>query len=593
MIVPMNKVTILCLTGDRPAMLDALRDIGVLHVVPVQAPEGPDLSASRDALAHALKAADILAVRARERPLAGAPGPTPEPGPDLAARVIQAAERTRDLARAAADLAAEAAPIEPFGNFDPAQVTALRSAGIEIRLYQAPSMKSVRPSEGMRILSAHETRGGVCFVAAGTAGTACEGAREVPIPARSLREVRADQDRLAIEAEEAQRRLDAFVPLMEALRHEEARIRERIAFVETREGMGGERSISYVRGFCPADAVPRLREAAARHGWGLTVDLPGESDTVPTLIRNPAWVRPIQFLLRMIGVVPGYREVDISAAFLIFYSVFFAMLVGDAGYGALFLGLTLVIRKTMRSAPKELPRLLGVLSICTIAWGVLTGSYFGIRFESLPGPMRFRVDWLTHEPNLMSLCFLIGAIHLTLAHAWNAIRAINSLIALAQAGWVAVTWSMYFLARNMILDQPLPGFFTPLLIAGLAAVILFMTPMRAMKAEWPNHIMLPLSVIGCFGDLVSYVRLFAVGSAGAAISLAFNDMAIGDGIRSFWAGLGAAVVLFLAHTLNIMLSALGVIVHGVRLNTLEFSGHLGMQWTGTAYKPFARRGQTE
>ncbi len=589
MIVPMNKVTILCMKGDQPAMLETLRDIGVLHVAPVRIPEGPDLTASREALTRTLRAADILAARAKERPLAGGPDPEPEPGPDLAVRVVQAADRTRELARAAAELAAEAAPIEPFGDFDPARVAALRAAGIEIRFYHARSMKSVRPAAGARILTRHEGRGGVYFVLAGVPGASCEGAQEQPVPARSLQAVRSAQGRLAQEAEAARRALDAFIPLMPTLRRAEAQIRERIAFVETRDGMGGERNIAYVRGFCPVDAAPRLREAAARHGWGLTVEQPADTDVVPTLVRNPAWVRPIQFLLSMIGVVPGYREVDISAAFLLFYSVFFAMLVGDAGYGALFLGLTFVIKAAVRSAPPELPRLLGLLSVCTIIWGALTGSYFGIRFEALPALLQFRIDWLTHESNLMSLCFLIGAIHLTLAHAWNAVRAINSLIAIAQAGWIAITWTMYFLARNMILDHPLPGFVLPLFIAGLTAIVLFMTPLKAMKAEWSNHIMLPLSIIGCFGDLVSYVRLFAVGSAGAAISLAFNDMAVGDGIRSFWAGLGAAAVLFLAHTLNILLSALGVIVHGVRLNTLEFSGHLGMQWTGTAYKPFARR----
>jgi V/A-type H+-transporting ATPase subunit I len=144
----------------------------------------------------------------------------------------------------------------------------------------------------------------------------------------------------------------------------------------------------------------------------------------------------------------------------------------------------------------------------------------------------------------------------------------------------------------MILDKTLPGFLLPLFISSLALVILFMTPLKSMKTEWYNHIMLPLSVINAFGDVVSYVRLFAVGSAGAAISIAFNQMAVGDGIHSWASGVSAVIILFLAHSLNIILCALAVIVHGVRLNTLEFSGHLGMQWTGMPYAPLARRSAT-
>jgi V/A-type H+-transporting ATPase subunit I len=92
-------------------------------------------------------------------------------------------------------------------------------------------------------------------------------------------------------------------------------------------------------------------------------------------------------------------------------------------------------------------------------------------------------------------------------------------------------------------------------------------------------------------DVVSYVRLFAVGSASLAVAVAFNQMAIGNGINSILSGVIAALILFMGHALNILLCAMGVLVHGVRLNTLEFSGHVGMQWAGFKYNPFARRAQ--
>jgi V/A-type H+-transporting ATPase subunit I len=92
--------------------------------------------------------------------------------------------------------------------------------------------------------------------------------------------------------------------------------------------------------------------------------------------------------------------------------------------------------------------------------------------------------------------------------------------------------------------------------------------------------------MGSFGDIVSYVRLFAVGAAGVAIAGAFNHMALAIGARTLLTGLVCFIILFLGHTLNIVMGILAVLVHGVRLNVLEFSGHLDMEWSGTEYAPF-------
>jgi len=117
-------------------------------------------------------------------------------------------------------------------------------------------------------------------------------------------------------------------------------------------------------------------------------------------------------------------------------------------------------------------------------------------------------------------------------------------------------------------------------------VTIFMTPFNRLKTEWSAHVMLPFGVINNFVDVVSYVRLFAVGGASLAVAVAFNDIVLGEGINSWLAGLIAAVILFVGHALNIVLSIMSVLVHGIRLNTLEFSNHVGLEWSGFAYDPF-------
>jgi len=221
---------------------------------------------------------------------------------------------------------------------------------------------------------------------------------------------------------------------------------------------------------------------------------------------------------------------------------------------------------------------------------VLTGTYFGA--SEIPAVLKsLRSGWLTGEgadAHLMLLCFVIGAVHLTIAHAWNAVRICNTWQVLAQIGWIGSTWTMFFAARTMVLGEVFPPVMMNVLWTSIALILLFMNPVKKIKTEWFNYVILPLNIVSNFVDLVSYLRLFAVGAAGFAVANAFNLMAVEAGAGRFLGGLITAVIIFAAHTLNIMLSAMGVMVHGIRLNTLEFSGHIGVQWAGQRYAPFRK-----
>jgi V/A-type H+-transporting ATPase subunit I len=132
--------------------------------------------------------------------------------------------------------------------------------------------------------------------------------------------------------------------------------------------------------------------------------------------------------------------------------------------------------------------------------------------------------------------------------------------------------------------------------AGVVAIALFMTPPSKLKTQWFDHFMLPLTVINNFVDIVSYLRLFAVGAATLAVASAFNGMAAGAAggfMGRIVGGLAAALILLFGHTLNMAMAVLGVMVHGLRLNTLEFSQHVGITWKGFPYSPFRRQAEGE
>ncbi len=578
MIVPMKSVMLLCLAKDRESTLDALRELGVLHLAPIRPPESKDLDQARARLAHITRALEAL-------PAVAGRSPTGLSADEVVDKIWSLLGSLRDQTEELEEYRQERRRIEPFGSFDPQVVRELAAKGIIIKLYRLEPGREPPAPEGAVVQTLRRDKSGVYFAVISRAPVAVD-AHEVRMPELALSEI----DRRITDIEgllaSTRRALEEHAGDRPAVRELAEQAEDLVRFLEAREGMGATKPLAYLRGYCPVERVDALRAAAAQHGWGLRISEPDAEEPVPTLIRNPGWVRPIQTVFKAIGIVPGYREIDISAAFLLFLSLFFAMIVGDAGYGLLFVGLTWWARRKRPNAPAEPFRLLMVMSVSTVVWGVITGNYFGI--ANTPAPLAgFKLAWLGDEDNVKRLCFLIGAIHLTVAHLWNAIRVWNSPRALAQLGWIATTWTMYFAACNMVLGYPYPDGVGWMFVAGVALIVLFMTPARELKAEWFNHVMLPLSLVSNFVDVVSYLRLFAVGFASFAVASAFNEMGTsGSGLLS---GLVGALIIFFGHALNITLAAMGVLVHGIRLNTLEFSSHIGMQWTGRPYAPFARR----
>jgi V/A-type H+-transporting ATPase subunit I len=482
----------------------------------------------------------------------------------------------------------ERAAVLPFGEFNPADIGRLREAGVSLRLWEVSAKRPLVVPEGavVREVSAGASRRYVAVVSMTPVEMV---GRELPPPTRSLSAVEAELAAVRGELAETEGHLRDARRHRDVVERQVKRLEDRERFLLARDGMGAWERVSYLKGYCPVSRVQSLEAMAATHGWGLLTEDPAPDEEVPTLLSNARWVRPVKAVFDTIGILPGYREIDISACFLLFFSLFFAMLVGDAGYGAVFLLLTIAARRKMPKAPAQPFALMGIMSVCTILWGFLTGTFFGLA-DPPPFLLGLKVDWLSNEDNLKLLCFAIGTAHLMVAHAWNGFVNRRTPQALAQAGWMGTTLCMFFFSTWMVLAHPLPSFTIPLLGVSVVSIVLFMTPPKALKEEWFNHAMLPLSLVSNFMDVVSYVRLYAVGMASLALAMAFNEMAagFGDGVG---ARLGAVLVLFFGHALNLVLSAMGVLVHGVRLNALEFSSHIGLSWTGVAYSPFSKRAQ--
>lgn len=594
MIVKMKKLTLLCTPAQQEQTLKKLRDLKVVHVEHVKAPEGHELEQARNHLMYVQRAKEVLEARPKTDPS----GKDPD---HLVETVWKLIHKEKELQETLQALEHERVRIAPFGEFNPRSMEKLNEHGLFAKLYELPIKNPPQAPAGVAIAEVSRSTNLIHVLAVGREEFTLA-AHEVRLPNQSLSHIEHQIEKTKKAIEETEAEFQCYAGDRDHAVQIVDKAADGVAFLEVENGMGKADYFAYLRGFYPADQESDLVAAAQENGWGYLLEEVSAKDQPPTLLRNPKWVSPIKAVLKIIGVVPGYRELDVSALFLIFLSVFFAFIIGDAGYGLLFIALTAFFKIKAKGKKEAQPalNLLLLMSAACVVFGVLTGTYFGIPIEKLPSPLQAMTssymtgrisdhEWNSDQAasNVMFICFAIGTLHLTLAHGWNLIRKFNSWAALADFGWLLSTWTLFTVVLNMVLYIELPTWIAAAQLPVLGAGIALIVASLLLTKSYFGLVTLVLNVINNFVDIISYVRLYAVGAASLAIAQAFNGMALDMGFSGFGA-LGAALILFAGHGLNIILGAMGVMVHGIRLNTLEFSGHAGVEWAGVHFNPFRK-----
>ncbi len=602
MIEPMKKVAVLMSAATREPSLEDLRRLGVVHLhqppsLPTPLPpagEGSErlrfeekLQLLRDALALA-PPGSAGGVAATERQAAE--------GLAVAADLL--ALRRELLSRQGewAALRRQRDEQAVLGRFDPQDVLALHEAGVFVRLYACSrrDWKTYSQHPGVKRIA---VRGSTVYLACVSRDE--QGRlplQEVALPDFSLDELEtriAAGERALADRQARFAKLAAQAPL---LRASQLHFRNALRFAQARAESRGDEHVVWLQGFCPAARLAELHRRAAENGWGLVVAEPDDDDPTPTLLRNSRFTALFQPVMDFLRVLPGYREFDASSIFLIFFTLFFAMILGDAGYGLLLLAATFVASRCFPAIPRRTLPLFYLLSAATVIWGAMNGLWFGVpQLAELPGLRSLVVPSLDafvtdNEATLIWLCLTLGAVHLTLAHLWAAWRH-RSLQSLADLGWMLVVWAAYVAAVWVLVGEGQLSVAIMLAAGGLVGVVLFgeQTGVSFMRGVGRGLLNLPLNLltaISSFSDMVSYLRLFAIGLATKEVAVAFNQLALEVGFDGVVAALGAALLVLLGHSVNLLLGALGVIVHGLRLNLLEFSRHLNVTWSGIPYEPF-------
>ncbi|MDR2661913.1 MAG: V-type ATP synthase subunit I [Treponema sp.] len=625
MIVPMMKVSIVVMDKEKEKALEQLRDLGVLHLER-KAVQSEDLSRVLEKRTRMENALGLLRPYAEDlkRHKKAAPKSGVKADADsLAGEALALVEEKKGLQEQLLVQSKEQSRLAPWGDFEPAGLAELREAGITLILYELSPKAYEALGEDAKVIVLGRDKTTVRLAAL----EAISGAEPFTLPDRSLSGIGKYMAEIRGRLEEIEGRFRSLAPAVPVIAGAAKELQETVEFESARAGMdvlvpGGdapedfaERTVSWISGYAPKDRVGLLKRGAAEYGWALVAVEPGPDDPVPTLLKNNKFVNLINPLTDFLEVTPGYNEVDISLWFLLFFTIFFGMIFGDAGYGAIVLTCGIIgIIKTAKKGVPPVFKLLFLLGLSNFIWGVLTCSWFALPVDKVPELLRnislplisnvtvarsARDEGLVQQ-NLMIFCFSLALLQLSIGHIIAIIKT-RTLKALGDLGSIMMLGGMYCIILNLIASnqyRQIPLYTPAVYVFAGGFVLNFIFAAyegsvgRSVLESLKNIISVILGIANVFSDIMSYIRLWAVGLAGAAIANTVNTMA-GPMLGHFILFVFGITLLVFGHGLNLVLNVLSVLVHGVRLNTLEFSGHAGLTWAGTAYRPFAKRIKNE
>jgi V/A-type H+/Na+-transporting ATPase subunit I len=623
MIVKMSKIYVVVKKTDRDRLLKKLHQLGLVHLVAVDASRTGAEESVITALDTCNRAMQILSSVAGE----GA-----KPDVSVSEAIVEIMRLQKTEAEQMSSLSALHRQLSQqaiWGDVRLEDIKKLEEAGFMPGFFKVTS-SAVEEIKAEFVVVLGESEGKKTLVAVvDRAGheQLPEGAEKIALPQKDNPTIRAEAAAIDAKRKESAKRLGELASLLPEMNQYHKQLSEEAEFSKAVRGAAETEELFALQGWGPSGEADNLALKLCDDGIKAAVKVsePAEDELPPTLVRYPRWSQPIKGLFNVLATYPGYREVDLSGFFMLALPLFAAMLIGDTGYGLLFTLLgVLMYRKLEAVAGKETVQLLIVVGLVTMAWGIMSANYFGITPESMAlaggyaqnkiadyGAMRngnngwatvgnamiavaplWRENSADARAVLIKVSFLLGCLHLMTAHLRQAIAFWPNHKALAEIGWalvlsamLGVIWALFFGATE---KPPVPkNVIVGTMIAGLGLTIVFSVPSKnPIKRLLMGLMSSILPFVGTFGDTISYIRLMAVGLASYYIAVAFNSLGATIALGGTW--FAAAPVLVFGHLLNIMLSLIAIFAHGVRLNMLEFSNNAGVQWFGYEYEPFAK-----
>jgi len=585
MIVKMKKITFIGLNEEKERFVNFLQELGVTHIsLPAEAVEPTEVTRELQKVTETKKFFKRLAPKK----------PVPDLSIDYAsicARREELGQRESRLINEIGVLKKERAFLEPWGEFDYQDILLLRSSGLDVKFYRMPR----RVYEGMTFdpvfhTITRQSEGEVAFVAFSSVPMEIAAAEE-KLPAKNLSQIDGDLAakgkeiyQIYAEYEELSEKIQALIDAEEALRDN---YEYRKVLLNTQTALDDR--LFVLTCWSPIPEEELIKSLGTGFTFSHFSEEPEHGERIPVLLSNKPALESGEDLVKIYSH-PNYNDFDPSGLVLYCFSVFYGMIIGDAGYGFTLLGLTALLHWKIKSESAlwiRLRRLSYFLSGSVVFFGIISASYFGILLEAGNPLNKFMLlDFGTKEGqnHVMLVSIVMGMVHISIALAIRFYRQKD----LASLGWIIILWSAYALLMSKMIkgvENPIAAY---ILMGGFSIVILFTSSAKNIIIRVLLGLNGALGIVQLFADVLSYMRLFALGLATMYMCQTFNMLAEMPYKGLPYIGfLPAVLILITGHTINILLGIMGGVVHGLRLNFLEWYRWC-FEGDGLPFKPFRK-----
>ena len=581
MITQMKKYTFLVFHREYETFLEQLREVGVVHVTEKAAGLAEDAHL-QELLAKADNARKLIAQ--------GAPDQLLQEKAALESRIAATQKEVNKMAI--------------WGDFSAERIAQLKEAGYTLRYFTCPK-KLFQEEWGIVVAEQGAT---VYFVQVNNADDAPEVCQEQYLNEKSAADLQKDVEGLngLLVAQNARIELWAKENIP-ALENELNELQQQIDWkrVTLNTASEADGSLKVLEGFCPIDQVAALDAMLQKQEVYYQAEDPTAEDNTPIKLRNNKFTQLFESLTGMYGW-PNYGEFDPTPILAPFFLLFFAMCMGDCGYGILLIIIGLLIaKKKLNIAMFEgLGPIITVLGVGTTVVGFFLGTFMGIDLynaEWVPQALKnvmIKGNVMGYDIQMV-LAICIGVFHICLAMVVKAIcytKQFGFKENIATWGWLLLVVGGLIVAILGLTILPENVFKWALITVGAVsalAIYIFNTPGRNPLINigaglWDTYNM----ATGILGDVLSYIRLYALGLAGGMLGAAFNNLGLmvmgGTTEGATWQWLPFVLILVLGHVLNLAMSALGAFVHPLRLSFVEYFKNAGYEGKGTLYQPFKK-----
>ena len=606
MITKMKKLTFLIYHKEYETFLEQIRALGVIHIVERQRGELDNTlqgflqkrNLYKNTLMNMYNRAEKQPDNAITREI---------PGDEIVQEYEDLQTRIQELNQRLPVIDKEMAQMEIWGDFDWNAVERLKNSGWYIQFYTC-SEKEFNEDwvDRYQVVRIHESAGHIYFVTVTPQSVDLE-LEPLRLPAFSLSELGRQREELLKELADTNAALTAFSKAnYRALEKGSLKLEGEMELwkVKLNSERMADGAVLLLEGWIPEDKEADVKELLEQSGIYYEVRAARKEDNAPIKLRNNAFTRMYEVLTKMYGM-PDYAEFDPTPILAPFFSLFFAFCMGDAGYGLVLIALGFFLKKKLSKSLSGMMNLVMTLGVFTTVIGAVLGTFFGMSLVDVNLPesvKQFMVVGKIGETSYdkqMLLALLIGVVHICIAMT---VKAVSETVrfgfkeSLSSWGWLLLvvgficTGGLSFF--QIISEEVSTWAFIAIGSVSAIGIYLLNNLRRNVFVNigaglWDTYNM----ATGLMGDVLSYIRLYALGLAGGMLGGVFNQLAfmVNDAAGPALGWLFCGLILVFGHTLNIAMSCLSAFVHPLRLTFVEYFKNSGYDGKGEEYAPFANK----